>query len=251
MTYGSRPIPNMVDERDFDFAKTSAKFAVETCTEDSRGSSVLIRSHSHDKSPFAAEVRSFVERAPGPEEEPPLEESKRELTGTGATNDEIHRRSWGGGGGGGEGGGGGGGEGAGGDSNGGDSGGIEAAWDRPEPPGDPFTTPLELSPHIELPTVQVASIGSHIEDLAVNYLCGQYMSTYGSLLPGGCDIFRKQDPNASPPSPRPPTQLQPQPQPQPPNPKTPPAVPPPPPRPTPRLGKGGGGKPGQRPPVEV
>lgn len=47
---------------------------------------------------------------------------------------------------------------------------LKAAWDRPEPPGDPFPTPPELPPIIELPPVQVASIGSHIEDFAVNYL---------------------------------------------------------------------------------
>lgn len=165
-------------------------------------------------------VSRFVERAPGPEEEVAVEECKRDLTGTGATNEEIHRRCGGGGGG------------AGGGGDGG-SGGLE---DRPEPPGDPFPTPPELPSIIELPSVQVASIGSHIEDFAVNYLCGQYMSTFGSLPPGGCDIFRKQDPKSSSPSPppqpptRPPTQPQPQPQP---NPKFPPAVPPP--TPTPKV----------------
>lgn len=47
-----------------------------------------------------------MERAPGPEEEAPVEECKRYLKGTGATNEEIQRRC-----GEGEGGGGGGGEG--------------------------------------------------------------------------------------------------------------------------------------------
>lgn len=58
------------------------------CTEDSRGSGVLIR--SYDKSPSAAEVRSFKERDRGPEEEAPVEECKRGLIGTGATNSETN-----------------------------------------------------------------------------------------------------------------------------------------------------------------
>lgn len=67
-------------------------------TEDSRGSNLLIR--SYDGSPLTAVVSRFVERAPGPEEEVAVEECKRDLTGTGAINEEIHRRCGGGGGGG-------------------------------------------------------------------------------------------------------------------------------------------------------
>lgn len=161
------------------------------------------------------------------------------MKSAGATNEETQRHC-----------GGGGTEGVEGDSRG-YSGGLEAAWKPSEPPGEPFPTSAKLLPSIELPIVQVANIDSRIEDFAVNYLCDLYMSTYGSLPPGGCGIFRKQDPNTSPPSSpqqphtRPPTQPQPQP-----NPKPLPAVPPSPPGPTPRVGKGGG-RLGQKPPVEV
>lgn len=74
----------------FHFAKHQRKkfFFLKKCTEDSRGSGVLIR--SYDKSPSAAEVRSFKERDRGPEEEAPVEECKRGLIGTGATNSETN-----------------------------------------------------------------------------------------------------------------------------------------------------------------
>ena len=63
-------------------------FFLKKCTEDSRRSGVLIR--SYDQSPSAAEVKSFKERDRGPEEEAPVEECKRGLIGTGATNSETN-----------------------------------------------------------------------------------------------------------------------------------------------------------------
>lgn len=88
---------------------------------------------------------------------------------------------------------------------------------------------VDVKPH---GTVQ--NLPATLFQLPPSYPHSSSSQSYRSLA--SALMSRKQPPNRPPPQPQS-------------NPKRQPAVPRPPPGPTPRVGKGGGGRPGQRPPV--